>query len=358
MSFNFNGMMRGLGQGLVNYGTIMKENQKMQWETDQARLKNEREEHLEDLRWKREQEAAAENRDWQSKEKAADRTQQAEQFGMSYDLDKAKTEASIAASQASAANDAERIRLQREAVNKESPEGQVKALEEKISLVEQSKAIPEEMKPAIINGMLGVKNEKGINIPGEVYNSAIKSADERIAAMQSDEDVKKEVETRAKAAGIPASEAWEHQRSIYIENDLQGYVDQSVEGRSKGMLNTPKKTTGFEPDKDIPQLLALRDSKDPQDQALYTKALVVFKQQDPENYYKFMEQNSKEQQTNYNGPKLSDKYTNPSDSRTNFQKQKDAKKNAPKRSQYPSGPKGDAEYTAAFNAWDNARKGL
>jgi len=52
MAFNFGGMMRGLGAGLTQTGAWMKEQEKLDWETQQATLRYEREMHMEALRTK------------------------------------------------------------------------------------------------------------------------------------------------------------------------------------------------------------------------------------------------------------------------------------------------------------------
>jgi len=49
MGFNFEGMMQGVGAGLVNYGEILKEQDKQEWDNQQALLKYEREERLKKL---------------------------------------------------------------------------------------------------------------------------------------------------------------------------------------------------------------------------------------------------------------------------------------------------------------------
>lgn len=49
MGFSFDGMMRGLGVGLANTGVLMKEQQKLEWETEQERLRAERAERLQRL---------------------------------------------------------------------------------------------------------------------------------------------------------------------------------------------------------------------------------------------------------------------------------------------------------------------
>lgn len=50
MSFNLNGMMQGIGAGLVNYGEILKEQDKQDWDEQQALLKYEREERMNKLK--------------------------------------------------------------------------------------------------------------------------------------------------------------------------------------------------------------------------------------------------------------------------------------------------------------------
>lgn len=50
MSFNLNGMMQGIGAGLVNYGEILKEQDKQDWDEQQALLKYEREERMNRLK--------------------------------------------------------------------------------------------------------------------------------------------------------------------------------------------------------------------------------------------------------------------------------------------------------------------
>jgi len=48
--FNFGGMMQGMGAGMVQTGAWMKEQEKLDWETQQATLKYERDMHMEKLR--------------------------------------------------------------------------------------------------------------------------------------------------------------------------------------------------------------------------------------------------------------------------------------------------------------------
>lgn len=50
MSFNVSGMMKGIGAGLVNYGEILKEQDKQDWDEQQALLKYEREERMNKLK--------------------------------------------------------------------------------------------------------------------------------------------------------------------------------------------------------------------------------------------------------------------------------------------------------------------
>lgn len=52
MDFNFSGMMRGIGAGAVNVGQMLKEQAKLDWETQQANLKYEREQHMLQLQQK------------------------------------------------------------------------------------------------------------------------------------------------------------------------------------------------------------------------------------------------------------------------------------------------------------------
>lgn len=52
MGFNFNGMMQGLGSGLVGYGQAMEAQAKLDWETNRDNVKWEREKHFQELQAK------------------------------------------------------------------------------------------------------------------------------------------------------------------------------------------------------------------------------------------------------------------------------------------------------------------
>jgi len=50
MGFNFNGMMRGLGTGMVSTGALMEKYNERKFEEEQLQAKLDREEHMERLR--------------------------------------------------------------------------------------------------------------------------------------------------------------------------------------------------------------------------------------------------------------------------------------------------------------------
>ena len=92
MAFNFGGMMRGLGAGMVGYGEILKENEKRNWESEQARLKELRAENLAKLQMQNQKDLTGMQIQATKEEGAATRAQQSEQFDKNYGLNKEELE--------------------------------------------------------------------------------------------------------------------------------------------------------------------------------------------------------------------------------------------------------------------------
>lgn len=80
MGFSFSGMMRGLGAGLVNSGTILADKAKRDWEEQQLMLKLEREEHMERLRLQNQRDLQKENLSFTGEQNRLTREQEAGQF--------------------------------------------------------------------------------------------------------------------------------------------------------------------------------------------------------------------------------------------------------------------------------------
>jgi len=64
MAINFSGMMRGLGAGAVQVGIMMKEQAKLDWETQQMNLKYERDKHMKELEIRANKELQGQNQNF------------------------------------------------------------------------------------------------------------------------------------------------------------------------------------------------------------------------------------------------------------------------------------------------------
>jgi len=131
MAFNFGGMMRGLGAGLTQTGAWMKEQEKLDWETQQATLKYEREQHMEKLRMQNQKEMQKEgfthdydvlektqahtesmtDKTIASHERTADRAYEAQMKSLS--IQEQEAQAAAGARSAAAANDAIRLNMEK-----------------------------------------------------------------------------------------------------------------------------------------------------------------------------------------------------------------------------------------------------
>ena len=194
MAFNFGGMMRGLGAGLTQTGAWMKEQEKLDWETQQATLRYEREMHMEGLRTKASKES--QERGITSSEKIAGNqiTSQEKLTGMqigaqnanadrAYGLDmkrlsiqEQEAAAAAGARGQAASNDAARLKIAQDAATMEAekynaskPEAQIAMREKQRSALVES-GIPKEYVEVYVqtgNLTLPKKDGKDISVNGE-----------------------------------------------------------------------------------------------------------------------------------------------------------------------------------------------
>jgi len=132
MAFNFGGMMRGLGAGMVGYGEILKENEKRNWESEQSRLRELRAENLAKLQMQNQKDLAGMQIDATKEEGAATRKQQADQFkttsefeGRRVGIAEQEAKANAAERAANAAYRSSSFELQKQAANKKSDQMQM-----------------------------------------------------------------------------------------------------------------------------------------------------------------------------------------------------------------------------------------
>ena len=187
MAFNFGGMMRGLGAGLTQTGAWMKEQEKLDWETQQATLRYEREMHMEKLRMQNQKEMQKEGfthaETLQKGSLGHAETMTKMQIGAAdknaerqYNLSLQESQANAAARSSAAANDAARLKIAQdeaamrvEAYNNSKPEAQIAMREKQRSALIDSGIPKQYVEVYVQTGNLSIPKKDGndISVNGE-----------------------------------------------------------------------------------------------------------------------------------------------------------------------------------------------
>lgn len=249
MGFNFNGMMQGLGGGLVATGQIMKEQEKMNWETEQLKLKYERDQHMQGLRLRAEAEgrqsgythsenlAKEQNRQadarWEKTEArgAAQDTATAEFRNRQLDMAAAEAKANAGARESTA-------KYQMAALEKETGAEKIAGANyDNILAVAADKFPDDKEKQRMFTYVsMNAKTDKGELYPPSVVEKAMDITNERMTALSADEDKFEDAKVQLGFGKLTNEQARPKMFELALQDTLAG-----VPTNNRGELSSSKK---------------------------------------------------------------------------------------------------------------------